>query len=79
VPEAARGLDLQYGVAAFAVGRNATVLDTATGHVAVVGRAPRPLLGVQIEGPGLAYAWTTDRSGVARFVPTRQIERALGR
>jgi hypothetical protein len=73
----ARGLDLQSGVAAFARGREAVVLDTVTGRTAVVGRAPKALLGVQIEGPGLAFAWTTARSGVARFVTTAQLERAL--
>lgn len=75
----ATGLDLQYGIAAFARGRDAVVLDTVTGHSAVVGRSPRPLLGVQIEGPGLAYAWTDARQGVARFVTTAQLDRALGR
>jgi len=73
----ARGLDLQSGVAAFARGREAVVLDTVTGRTAVVGRARSSLVGVQIEGPGLAYAWTTARSGVARFVTTAQLERAL--
>ena len=75
----ASGLDLQYGIAAFARGHEAVVLDTATGRTAVVGRAPKRLLGVQIEGPGLAYAWTGSRTGVARFVPTIQLDRALGR
>ena len=74
----ATGLDLQYGIAAFARGRVAVVVDTATGRSAVVGRGPRPLLGVQIEGPGLAYAWTDARRGVARFVTTAQLDRALG-
>jgi len=77
VPVGASGLDLQYGVAAFSVGRAAMVVDTATGRSAVVGHASRPLVGVQIEGPGLAYAWTTARSGVARFVPWLRIEAAL--
>lgn len=75
----AAGLDLQYGVAAFARGRDAVVLDTATGASAVVAHAPRSLLGVQIEGPGLAYAWTDATHGVARFVTTAEIDRALGR
>ncbi len=75
----ATGLDLQYGVAAFARGRDAVVLDTATGRTAVVGEAPRRLVGIQIEGPGLAYAWTNAQHGVAQFVTTAQIDRALGR
>jgi hypothetical protein len=74
----ARSLDLQDGVAAFARGRDAVVADTVTGAVAVVVHAPRPLVGVQIEGPGLAYAWSTPRAGVARFVPTVRLLAALG-
>jgi hypothetical protein len=73
----ATGLDIQYGVAAFARGREAVVLDTRTGRTAVVGRAPTRLVGVQIEGPGLAYAWSSARHGVARFVTTAQLDRAL--
>lgn len=75
----ATGVDLQYGIAAFRRGREAVILDTATGRTAVVGRAPRTLLGVQIEGPGLAYSWTSARRGFARFVPTIQLDRALQR
>ena len=74
----ARGVDLQSGLAAYARGRDAVVVDTVTGSTAVVGRASRPLLGVQIEGPGLAYAWTGAHGGVARFVTTAQLERTLG-
>jgi hypothetical protein len=74
----ATGLDLHYGVAAYARGRDAVVLDTWTGRTAVVGRAPSGLIGVQIEGPGLAYAWSGARRGVARFVTTAQLDRALG-
>jgi hypothetical protein len=59
-------------------GRNAVVLDIATGRTAIVGRGALPLVGAQIEGPGLAYAWTSESSGVARFVMTRQVDLALG-
>jgi len=78
VPAGATGLDLQYGVAALAAGRHAVVVDTASGRTAVVGKAPHALVGVQIEGPGLAYGWTGARSGVVRFVPTIELDRALG-
>ena len=79
VPAGATGVDLQYGVAAFTQGRSALVLDTRTGRTAVVGHGLAPLVGVQIEAPGLAYAWTTGAKGVAQFVTTRQIDLALGR
>ncbi len=78
-PAAARDLDLQDGVAAFASGRTAVVLDTATGRTAVVGRGAGRLTGVQIEGPGLAFAWRSGQKGVARFLTTRRVDLALGR
>ena len=40
---------------------------------------PPRLTGVQIEGPGLAFAWSTGSKGTARFLTTRQIDVALGR
>ncbi len=79
VAASATGADLQDGVFAFAEGRNAMVLDLATGRTAVVGRAPTRLVGVQIEGPGLAYAWSSGSRGEAQFVTTRQLDLALGR
>jgi hypothetical protein len=79
VPLTARGIDLQDGVVAFANGRTAVVLDTATGRSAVVAHGPTRVTGVQIEGPGLAYAWSSGSKGVARFLTTRTIDVALGR
>ena len=78
VAAGAHGLDVQDGVAALARGRYAVVVDLRSGRTAVVGAGPRPLVGVQIERPGLAYAWSTGRSGVARFVPAGRIDAALG-
>jgi hypothetical protein len=78
VPARARTLDLQDGVASFASGRAAVVLDIATGRTAVIGRGASRLTGVQIEGPGLAFAWTSGSKGVARFLTTRQVDVALG-
>ncbi len=75
----ARALDLQDGIASFASGRTAVVLDTATGRSAVVGHGASRLTGVQIEGPGLAFAWSAGSKGTARFLTTRQIDVALGR
>ena len=75
----ARTLDLQDGIASFASGRAAVVLDTATGRSAIVGRGSSWLTGIQIEGPGLAFAWTSGSKGSARFLTMRQIDVALGR
>ena len=79
VAASASGADLQNGVVAFAEGTKAIVLDLATGRTAVVGRAPTRLVGVQIEGAGLAYGWSSGSRGEAQFVTTRQLDLALGR
>jgi hypothetical protein len=79
VPAATRAVDLQDHVAAFASGPDAVVLDTATGRTATVAHGGAPLTAVQIEGPGLALAWTAGSKGVARFITTRTIDLALGR
>ena len=78
MPATATGVDVQDGVAAFAAGSRAVVVDTRTGRTATVGRGPVGLTGVQIEGPGLAYAWSTGSGGTARFLTTRQVDLALG-
>jgi hypothetical protein len=78
VPAGASSVDLHYGVAALARGADAVAVDTATGRAAVLAHAPARLRGVQIEGPGLAYAWTSGGVGHAAFVPTIRIDRALG-
>ena len=77
VPAHARGIDVQNGVATFAVGSRAVVVDTRTGRTATVGHGAARLTGVQIEGPGLAYAWSAGSRGTARFLTTRQVELAL--
>jgi len=79
VPSAAHSLDLQDGVATFASGRDVVALDTGSGRSAVMARGSAPIAGVQIEAPGLVYAWTSGRNGVARLVTTRAIDLALGR
>jgi hypothetical protein len=79
VPSASHSLDLEDGVATFASGRDVVALDTANGRSALVARSSAPLTGVQIEAPGLVYAWTSGSKGVARFVTTRTIDLALGR
>jgi hypothetical protein len=79
VPAGASSVDLHYGVAALARGADVVVVDIATGRTTLLAHAPAKLAGVQIEGPGLAYAWTAAGVGHAAFVPTIRIDRALGR
>ena len=75
LPAGATGLAFHYGIAAFAAGRDALILDTRTGRTAVAGRGTAPLLGVQMSSAGLAYAY----GRFARFVPTQQLFQLLGR
>ncbi len=79
VAASAVGADLQDGVVAFAQGRKAMVLDLATGRRAAICHASSRLVGVQIEGAGLAYAWSSGSKGEAQFLTTRQLDLALGR
>jgi hypothetical protein len=72
-------LDVQYRIAVLAAGRRALAVDLTTGRQAVVGSAPSRLLGVAIERPGVAFASTGARSGLARFVPLARVQELLGR
>jgi hypothetical protein len=72
-------LDVAYGIAVVASGRTALAVDLTTGAKSVVGRAARPLVGVMIERPGVAYASTSGDRGVAAFVPLAKVVALLGR
>jgi len=78
VPRATR-LDVQYGIAVLAAGRQALAVDLTSGRHAVVGRAPSTLLGVAIERPGVAFASTSAHAGIAKFVPLAHVQSLLGR
>ena len=73
---AGSSLDVQYGIAAFAIGRSAAVVDLDTGRMAIVGRAPVALAGVQIEAPGLAFAY---RAGTWGHCEARSARRRRAR
>jgi hypothetical protein len=80
IPRAtANRLDVQYGIAVLVAGRQALAVDLRTGRQAVVGSAASRLLGVAIERPGVAFASTGGRSGIARVVPLARVQALLGR
>jgi hypothetical protein len=80
IPRAtANRLDVQYGIAVLAAGRQAIAVDLTTGREAVVGSGASSLLGVAIERPGVAFASTGTRGGLARFVPLARVQSLLGR
>jgi hypothetical protein len=80
VPRAtANRLDVQYGIAVLAAGHQALAVDLTTGREAVVGRAASRLLGVALERPGVAFASTGPRGGLAGFVPLARVQSLLGR
>jgi hypothetical protein len=80
IPRAtASRLDVEYGIAVLAAGRQALAIDLTTGREAVVGSAASTLLGVAIERPGVAFAATNARGGIAKFVPLARVQSLLGR
>ena len=75
-PARARSVDLQFGVAALAAGRNVYAVQVATGHTVVLATAPSRVE-AQIEAPGVVYRYDAAGSGEFRFVPFAKVRRAL--
>jgi hypothetical protein len=73
VTAGAAKLDAHSGIAAYAVGRTVHVLRLADGKDAVLATAPRAIVGLEVEAPGIAYAYNTVRGtrnvGNLAFVP----------
>jgi hypothetical protein len=61
VAAGAAHLDVHTGIAAYAAGRTVHVLRLTTGKDVVIAKAPRAIRMVQIEAPGLVYAYNTVR------------------
>jgi hypothetical protein len=76
VAAGAAKLDAHSGVAAYAVGRVVHVVRLADGKDAVLATAPRAIAGLEVEAPGIAYAYNTVRGtkdvGNLAFVPMRR-------
>jgi hypothetical protein len=77
-------LAVHSGVAVYSVGRRVYAIELATGRSAVVATAPRPVVGLALEGPGAVYAYnslyTTAKGEVGNvvFLPFDRLHRRLG-
>jgi hypothetical protein len=73
VAAGASKLDVHSGIAAYAVGRTVHVLRLSDGKDAVLATAPRALRALEIEAPGIGYAYNTVKGikdvGNLAFVP----------
>jgi hypothetical protein len=73
VAAGASKLDVYGGVAAYSVGRTVHVLRLVDGKDAVLATAPRAIASLEIEAPGIVYAYNTVRGikdvGNLAFVP----------
>jgi hypothetical protein len=76
VAAGAAKLDAHSGIAAYAVGRTVHILRLSDGKDAVLETAPRAITAVEVEAPGIAYAYNTVREtrdvGNLAFVPMRR-------
>jgi hypothetical protein len=76
VAAGATRLDVHSGIAVYAVGRTVFEVRLTDGRDAPLATAPRAIEGLQIESPGIVYAYNTFRGlhdiGNLAFVPLRQ-------
>jgi hypothetical protein len=70
-------VDVQFGVAVLTNGHIVYALDLASGHVAALAHTTQPLVGAEIEAPGVAYGYNSAAKGHARFIPFAKVEAAL--
>jgi hypothetical protein len=82
VAAGAARLDLAVGVAVYAVDRTVHLVRLADGKEISLPPAPRAIAGLEIEGPGIAYAYNTVKGirevGNLAFVPTARAISLLG-
>jgi hypothetical protein len=82
VQAGAARLDLASGVAVYAVNRAVHVVRLADGKDVALAEAPRAVVGLEIEAPGVVYAYNTLRRGKEvgnlAFVPTTKAISLLG-
>ena len=76
VAAGASRLDVHSGIAVYAVGRTVFELRLTDGRDAPLATAPRAIEGLEIEAPGIVYAYNTFKGlqdvGNLAFVPLRQ-------
>jgi hypothetical protein len=73
VPAGARSVDLQYGIALLAAGRDVIAVNVTTGRTARLFHAPGRVA-AQIEAPGAAVQFNVGDRGFLRFIPMSAIE-----
>ena len=73
VPLNATSVDLQYGIAVLAAGRDVFAVNAASGRTARLLHAPGPVR-AQIEAPGAAVQFNAGTRGYLRFIPMSVIE-----
>ena len=74
-----QGLDVQYDIALMHSDHLVYAVDLKTGRSAALAETTGPIVGAQIDGPGVAYASNADARSIARFIPIAAVERALRR
>jgi hypothetical protein len=70
-------VDVHSGVAVLTSRHVIYALALETGRVAALARSADPLVGAEIEAPGIAYAYNRNGGGHARFIRFADIEAAL--
>jgi hypothetical protein len=73
VPARATSIDLHYDIALLTAGRSVYAMNTRTGRVALLVRAPSQV-SAQLEAPGAAIQFNVGRHGYLRFIPLSLIE-----
>jgi hypothetical protein len=81
VAAGASRLDVHSGIAVYAVGRTVFALRLTDGSDVALATAPRAVEGLEIEAPGVVYAYNTfkgvNQVGNLAFVPLRQVDSLL--
>jgi hypothetical protein len=81
VAAGASRLDVHSGIAAYAVGRTVFAIRLADGRDAPIATAPRAIDGLEIEAPGIVYAYDTVKGlndlGNLAYVPLLQVDSLL--
>jgi hypothetical protein len=77
LPLGASDLDAEDGIAVYAIGLRIYAVNLSTGKTVGVGTARGDLVGLEIEPPGVLYAYNTNKGGTLVLTPTAQVEAAL--
>jgi hypothetical protein len=73
IPASATSVDLHYGIAVIAAGRDVLAMNVDTGRTARLLRAPAQV-SAEIEAPGAVIQFNVGTQGYLRFVPMSLVE-----